>query len=329
MDLPKRTIQQQHEAESYAILLYKLRKVGIFRNLCENDYGIDFEIELVSNGKVTGKYIKIQVKSSENLKPRKKDKVLTISGIKQSTLAYWAELSFSTNVLVYAVDLSNENIYLTRPIFWQASRLIDRGNRDKTIEFIPISEYHTEVAEILTSIYAIAPTIRDHIYFHSIILRNLKQFLDLYCDVFHLDAHMPINEPDLFRYFLESCNRLLWHKRISEKFPEEDRGHIYSLNHWEGKTKYRELYNCICQIPMGILIPELLDELVSLRQRVLSGSYYWIHKDISYLRLVYGHEFPTEYNFDQLCMPPEKYETKYLKHDRDFEKYLYDTFKDI
>ena len=47
MNLPKRIVQKQHESESYAILIYKLRKLGIFRNLTENDYGIDFEIEVV------------------------------------------------------------------------------------------------------------------------------------------------------------------------------------------------------------------------------------------------------------------------------------------
>src|ERR1700683_3097138 len=54
MDLPTRTKQKKAESESYAILLYKLRHLGIFRNLTESDYGIDFEIELVSDGSVTG-----------------------------------------------------------------------------------------------------------------------------------------------------------------------------------------------------------------------------------------------------------------------------------
>ncbi len=143
MNLPKRIIQKQHESESYAILLYKLRNVGIFRNLTENDYGIDFEIEIVRNGKLTGKYLKIQVKSAERLKIRKKDNIPTVSGIKQSTLWYWTELSFSTNVLVFLVDIKRENIYLTKPIFWQASKLIDGSDKSKTIEFLPVLEYHT------------------------------------------------------------------------------------------------------------------------------------------------------------------------------------------
>ncbi len=327
MDFPKRIIQHQHEAESFAILLYKLRKIGIFRNLTENDYGIDFEIELVSNGRLTGKYLKVQVKSAESLKIRKKDKAPTISGIKQSTLWYWAELSFSTNVLVFAVDLKDEKIYLTKPIFWQATHLIDQSNETKTIEFIPISEHHTEVAKALTYFFMMAPTIRDHIYYHSDILRHLKQFLELHCDVFHLDPHMSIHDPDLFRHFLEDCRHLLWSKRISEMFPGEDQDRIFSIDYWKMKTEYRELYNYICQIPMGVLFPEILNELSRLREYVLTGSYYWIYRNISYLRLVYCYLIPTERDIGELCRVGDEYDKNYLKQDREFEKYLYDNIQ--
>jgi len=134
MNLPRYVIQKQHESESFAILLYKLRNVGIFRNLTENDFGIDFEIETVRNGQVTGKYLKVQVKSSKNITTRKSDNVPTVSNIKQSTLCYWAELSFNTNVLVFLVDIKTENIYLTNPIFWQATALVDKSDSTKTIQ---------------------------------------------------------------------------------------------------------------------------------------------------------------------------------------------------
>jgi hypothetical protein len=84
MDLPERTKQRKAESASYAILLYKLRDIGIFRNLTENDYGIDFEIELVLDESVTGRYFKAQVKSAEEVHVRKSDDVPTVSGIKQS-----------------------------------------------------------------------------------------------------------------------------------------------------------------------------------------------------------------------------------------------------
>ena len=80
MDLPTRTKQKKAESESYAILLYKLRHLGIFRNLTESDYGIDFEIELVSDGSVTGRYLKAQVKSAENINVRKSDAIPTVGG---------------------------------------------------------------------------------------------------------------------------------------------------------------------------------------------------------------------------------------------------------
>lgn len=54
------------------------------------DYGIDFEIELVEDGRVCGHCVKVQVKSSENLY-KDKDERPSIGGIKQTTLRYWAE----------------------------------------------------------------------------------------------------------------------------------------------------------------------------------------------------------------------------------------------
>jgi hypothetical protein len=327
MNLPKRIIQKQHESESYAILLYKLRNIGIFRNLTENDYGIDFEIEIVRNGELTGKYLKIQVKSAEKLKIRKKDNVPTISGIKQSTLWYWTELSFSTNILVFLVDIKNENIYLTKPIFWQASKLIDGSDKSKTIEFLSVPEYHAEVAQALTSVYAVAPTIRDHIYFHMEAIRHLKQFLDLHLGIFHYDAHMPIDDEGIFEQFLELCQKLLWYRNVIEKFPKEDRKNPFSIHHWKKKTEYYEPYNYICQTPMKILMPEFLTELKSLRQRILDGAYYWIHKNMSYFRLVYTHEIPEESEFKKLAAAWDEFERNHMKLEREFSQYIHKFIK--
>lgn len=54
MDFPKRIKQRKNESDSFAIILYKLREIGIFRNVTESDYGIDFEIEVVNGEKVEG-----------------------------------------------------------------------------------------------------------------------------------------------------------------------------------------------------------------------------------------------------------------------------------
>lgn len=225
MDFPKRIKQHKAESDSYAILLYKLRDLGIFRNLTGNDYGIDFEIELVEGEKVTGKSIKVQVKSSENLRIRKSDSVPTVGGIKQSTLAYWAELSHKTHVIAFAVDLKTENIYISKPLFWQAVKLIDGSDETKTIEFLPHNEKHqSKLPSIFTKIFAYSPSLSDEIYSHKMALRNLKQFFDLYADVFHYDFHMPVNELDIFETFLDVCKVLLWSsKNEYEELTEDEK----------------------------------------------------------------------------------------------------------
>jgi len=126
VDFPKRIKQHKSQSDSSPILLYHLRDLGIFRSAAENDYGIDFEIEMVNDDKVIGKYIKVQVKSSEEINIRQ-DRIPTVGGIKQSTLLYWTELSYSSHVLVFAVDIRTEKIYFTQSIFWQATTLLDNG----------------------------------------------------------------------------------------------------------------------------------------------------------------------------------------------------------
>jgi len=322
MNFPRRIIQKQHEAESYAILLYALRRVGIFRNLTDNDYGIDFEIELVRDERMTGKYIKIQVKSSEELFVRKSDNVPTVSGIKQSTLWYWAELSFSTNVVVYAVDLKTENIYMTKPIFWQASQLIDESDTSKTIEFLPVEKEHAIVAEVLTKVFSVTPTIRDVVSCHMLFLRQLKDFLELYVNVFHYDSHVPINEPELFRYFLDACSQLLWGTLTRDAFPEEDRNSWASFEHWQNKNQYGELCNYTCQVPMKILMPIVLAELKMLRKAVLDGRYYWAHKNPAYLKMVFKHKIPDTCEHDDIRNISYEYETAILMDDSEIVAYL-------
>ena len=172
MDLPTRTKQQVSEAHSYAVLLYKLRELGIFRNLTENDYGIDFELELVKENQVSGRTVKIQVKSAEKLKLRK-DKTPSIGGIKQTSLSYWCELSYRTNVIAYAVDLATETIYVSRNLFWQSTKAIDGSGASKSIQFIAAGDDGDTTAKIATLIGALAPNASDHIYAHTAQIERL------------------------------------------------------------------------------------------------------------------------------------------------------------
>ncbi|MBF4286401.1 hypothetical protein, partial [Vibrio anguillarum] len=111
----------------------------------------------------------------------------TISGIKQSTLNYWAQLSFKSHVVAYAVDLKTENIYISKPLFWDVISKIDRSNSTKTIEFLPHQnslKSQVPVAKVFTKAYSVFPSLLDEIYNHKLGLKNLKRFASLYADVF-------------------------------------------------------------------------------------------------------------------------------------------------
>ena len=90
-----------------------------------DDPSIDFEMEIVNGDRVEGHCIKVQVKSSDKLTVGKRNGHAKVGGIKQSTLCYWAELSYNVPVIAIAVDVKKETIYITEPIFWQAISLID------------------------------------------------------------------------------------------------------------------------------------------------------------------------------------------------------------
>ncbi len=297
MKFPNRIKQHKAESDSYAILLYKLRKVGIFRNLTDNDYGIDFEIEIVRDDQVTGKYLKAQVKSSEKLKIRKKDKVPTVGGIKQSTLHYWAELSFKANVLAYAVDLETENIYVTRPLFWQATKLIDASEKTKTIEFLPVDKYHSEIAGGLTYAYGLAPTVSDIIHSHKSALKSIEEIIEFYVGIFHYDIHLPTDSPDTFGLFLELCKTLLHEGEVDKSsLPEQDQKGLLIYEHWaqKGELVFDEIPNYILQEPMKLLMPLFIKSLKKYSNLVLAAKYYWKYKNHNYLRIVYENEIPTD-----------------------------------
>ena len=302
MDLPKQINQHKAESDSYAILLYHLRDVGIFRNVTDNDYGIDFEIEFVEDGKVVGNYIKAQVKASENLNIRKHDSVPTVSGIKQSTLNYWAQLSFKSHVVAYAVDLKNENIYISRPLFWDVISKIDKSKSTKTIEFIPHQDEldsQIPIAKVYTKFYSKLPSLQDEIYNHKLGLKSLNRFIRLYTDVFQYDVFCEVENQDDFATFLEVCRVLLSNVLISKlDLSEKDKMYLYSYQYWcnesENDSSGDEVVNYVAQRPLKVLFPLFLDALERYEQRVFSGQYFWLHKDRTYLKLVYDNPIPTE-----------------------------------
>ncbi|MBC8792141.1 MAG: hypothetical protein C6Y20_11085 [Tagaea sp. CACIAM 22H2] len=309
MDFPKRTKQQKSEAHSYAILLYKLRALGIFRNLTENDYGIDFELELVIDDQVTARVVKIQVKSAESLKLRE-DKTPSVGGIKQTTLNYWCELSYRTNVIAYAVDLASEKIYVSRHLFWQATRAIDGSNSSKSIEFIAAGDNGDTTAKAVTLLCAFAPSAADHVYAHTLALRRLKDFLELLGDAHQYDAGTEIDGSH-FRDLLEACRILLWPQGNTIWTNEKDRRYWTSFDYWVQKSEAEGWDGLSCYAARPILsklVPALIRTLRTYKESVLAGKYYWAHRNPQFLTLVYETVLPESDDKNSLIEWGNRYE---------------------
>ena len=315
MNFPKRIKQHKAQSDSFAILLYKLRDVGIFRSATENDYGIDFEIEIVHENQVIGKYVKAQVKSSEDVKVRE-DGIPTVGGIKQSTLLYWAQLSFNSHVIAFAVDITTEKIYLTKSIFWQATALLDKSDSTKTIEFLPTleqkpdskdpKEKHEKLVNFISSLIvkqvAYSPSIPDIINAHKTILRNIAEVFELYTDTWHYDHHTEVQLVSIFKILLDCGDILINLPEKVEGLNDEEHKHFFSFEYWENKTGWMDdqVQNFVAQKPLKILMPLLLDALELYNRRILNAAYYWKRKDWPYLKLVQSIKLPTERDHKEL-----------------------------
>ena len=309
MDLPKRTKQQRSEAHSYAVLLYKLRDLGIFRSLTDNDYGIDFELELVNNDQVTARVVKIQVKSAETLKFRA-DGTPAVGGIKQSTLNYWCELSYRTNVIAYAVDLKTETIYVSDSLFWQATKAIDGGASSKSIGFISAGKNGDSTAKVATVILALSPTAADHVYAHTAALRRLKSFLVLFGDAYHYDPGTQV-DATTFRDLLEAARILLWGSQTDLWANKSDQKYWTSYEYWEKKSEKAgwDGLSCLAAQPiLSTLVPALINSLKRYRTAVLGGRYYWAHRNPQFLALVYTTALPEDVDKDTLIRWGESHE---------------------
>lgn len=307
MEFPKRVEQHKAQSDSFAILLYKLKDLGIFRNITESDYGIDFEVEFVYGQEVLGHYFKAQIKSSKKVVVRKDGKPV-ISGIKQSTLWYWTELSYRTPVLVFAVDLKTEEIFYSRPIFWQATNLIDSSKMSKTIELLPLRKARhalgTNSNDSKFDLYAIhkitsVPNITELLAAHRAALRNLSEYFSVYTDTWHYDFHSEVQALDAFISFLDNAAVLIDRTSLEKseafsKLDTNDKELLFDYHHWARKTGWGrgEVQNSIAMLPLKIIFPAFLHTLQSFKEKVINGKYYWKYKDLSYLKLVYETRIP-------------------------------------
>lgn len=321
---PQRTVQHQNEYESMAVLMYHLRQKGILRSFRETDYGIDLEYEFVKNNNVTGRTIKIQLKSSNNLKPDKYGK-LKIGRIKQSTLKYWSEISFRTNVILVAVDISKERIYCSRPLFWEIIKEIDQTRRSKYISLIYDEQFTNEIICALIDSFALAPVIHEIILNQKIALQYLEDILQFCYEITFHDQFLIVEDTSVLKNMLDICSILLWNVKVESHFigfqnPNKwNEISFFYDNSKDGTLKYCYLYK-----PLEILISLLLEKLIKIRNSVLDSFIYWIGKDKDYFEMVYQYDIEQIYDesLKEILMKHDGDKKKYLKTQSDISNYI-------
>ena len=293
-ELPKRPRQHKAEAASYDLVRPLLNDIGVPRQQTEGDYGIDIDLELVRNGSVTGRILKIQVKSSEDLKIRKNG-TPAIGKIKQTTLTYWADTSFQTSVIAYAVNLATKKIYVTKDLFWQATARIDGGTSTKTVSCLPEGSNNRALALVATVKQAWQPTMTEVVFAHTLALRQLKSILQLFSDTFHFDHGSELHEPKVFSDLLQACTILISDNGSALWSDQADRKGWQSVDYWTRKSErdgWDGLSYHAAQPILLVLVPALLCRLRDLKEKVIAGSYYWAHRNRAHLSLVYETSIP-------------------------------------
>lgn len=297
MNFPKQIQQHKNESDSFAIILYKLRELGIFRNVTSQDYGIDFEIEVVEEGRVCGHCVKVQIKSSEDLYIDKEGRPL-VGGIKQTTLRYWAELSYSIPVIALCVDLKTETIYSTGAIFWQAIKLLDATESTKTIKF----KKETSVDKLIDEIKQVAKgySLREELMAHKWMIRNINDIFELYAGSWWYDACCQTLDLALFRSFLDNAKVILAPFVRMQKEYEKAYEQLLSYDYYYVKSDYDGPYNRVVYDGLKKFFMLFLKMLEFYRAQVFSSGYYWAYNDDDYLKMVLGTQIPSFENEEAL-----------------------------
>lgn len=296
---------KQEENISFAIITRKLEKAGLFRIENQCDYGIDADLEIAdSKGFSTARRLKLQIKSSQ-LNHRRSNGHITFGGIKQTTLEYWAETSRRILLVGIFVDLETEEIYVSEPLFWQSTQLIDgkdiaeddNNSHKRTVDFGSCSNIDKNIAKLkrISELCAID----EFVVSHKWILSKLYDIMSMYENSSGSDPFMESEDSGLFSEFLFHFGKLYdWYcemqtesNRLNKRYFETE---AYQSNY--DMLTYSNIYGALSS-----LFPKLKNVLDYFRQDILNGGYYWIDRDPMYLKLVFKNTLPEDISFDAIC----------------------------
>lgn len=333
--LPQQSAQQKSESDSFAILVYKLKELGIFRNVTANDFGIDFEIELVQQGSVSGRLMKAQVKSRQSLKIDGNGQV-AVGGIAQSTLAYWLSVSKHCPVIVFAVDLKTETIFHSEPIYQQAASLLDGTPAEKTVKLsynICNSGAGLERLRAFALDYGFEAKRlmhQDALLQLDYLVRSMNKWAN-----YNLDKETELRESEKFPWLLRTCRALLGYEPLIVHCAKYglDFNRFYDIAYWvERSEQLSGIKDALLRYQgtrkhIPFLICRLLQYLQQRRDAMLGAeAFYWLHEDRQYLNMVFEFKgFHANKNSD---WRPSYYRQPYLDfvalEERKLEKRLKD-----
>lgn len=108
LPLPHRPQSHISETESGKIFGRVLSSDWILRDVPPPDYGVDCELELAPQNRVTGKKTLIQLKAMESI-PWNRDHSFSFSGVKATTSGYWHHCDLP--VFIVLVDLAEGRVF--------------------------------------------------------------------------------------------------------------------------------------------------------------------------------------------------------------------------
>ena len=330
-EFPKRVEQHILESKSIAIFLYHMKDFGIIRDMRQSDYGVDLEYEFVQRdddtkmANVIGKIIKIQLKSRKNVTKEKEG--YYAKRIKQSTLNYWAELSFRTNVIVVLVDVTKEKLFFSLPVFWSATKqILNNGKNGKIRVFGSTHGKGNNIQKIFIDSLALAPTTKEIILYYKIAMLNFYRFYQLLYQAYYDDQcndFFDSNEKiDSFKFLLECLHILCWLRlpEASNKYKENR-----SIEYYTEGTPNHRAWNCDFQVIIQNLIWDLVKELMKIRKNILDSFIFWIVRDKEIDKEIL--EFAYKYDLSLIIDPTKERtflqfsdQTSYIRND--FSMYI-------
>lgn len=143
MKYPKRPSAHIKETDSWKVLQNSVPSTWIVREVSERDYGVDCYIEIVGNdGSVTGDLLSVQLKGTESLKWKYKDKYkrheARFSGIRIETINYWMNLSVP--VFLCVAETSTNKLYFA-PIKHQVRNQYKKYINQQNLSFLLSTEH--------------------------------------------------------------------------------------------------------------------------------------------------------------------------------------------